>query len=281
MKNQLKTIVYLLIINVPLVFSTACKRDQAVEIQTKIDTVQEQQTNYDHLIMSVLWFQRAAENRALYYQAFNWAKMIVKDKMKHVALEQLPAVVFDIDETLLDNSPFESECIKKSKGYTKEFWLNWTSMENANALPGTVDFIKFLDSLGVEVIYISNRLEEELDVTMENMEKIGFPSVKKENFLLKSDESSKEERRLLIQGKYNVILYVGDNLADYKKIFEACDSETSRSELVDQHKSELGTEFILLPNPMYGDWEKELYNCKHGLSDAQKDSLRRTALNGF
>ncbi|GAB4282933.1 MAG: 5'-nucleotidase, lipoprotein e(P4) family [Marinilabiliales bacterium] len=282
MKNQLKLNIYHIILCIPLIFAASCKSDQNTKvISEEIEISTQNAVNADHLIMSVLWFQHSAENKALFYQAYNMAKYIVVNKMKNINLERLPAVVFDIDETILDNSPFEAECIKQSRSYSKEFWLEWTAMKKAKALPGTIDFINFLDSLGIEAIFITNRLQEELEVTFENMKNLGFKNIKKENFLMKTETSSKESRRQLINEKYNVLLYVGDNLADYQEIYEACKTSEKRSKLVDIHKDEFGVDFIILPNPMYGDWEKELYNCNHDLTNAQKDSIRRAALIGF
>ena len=65
----------------------------------------------------VLWMQRSAEYKALCFQAYQLAnaqlRIAVNDKNWTAALEQLgnyknlpPAVILDVDETVLDNSPY-------------------------------------------------------------------------------------------------------------------------------------------------------------------------------
>ncbi|MBE9468244.1 MAG: 5'-nucleotidase, lipoprotein e(P4) family [Bacteroidetes bacterium] len=242
--------------------------------QKKADTTNE------HLLMSTVWFQNSAEMRAIYYQSFNLAKMIVDKSISEVGKSQKKAVVLDIDETVLDNSPFQVKCVKTGQNYSTKTWKEWTSLSKAKALPGAVEFTNYAKNNGVDVFYISNRLEEELDVTMKNMKKLKFSCVDSAHFLLKTTESGKKQRRANIEGKYKIILLIGDNLTDYSEIYENR-NEKLAIDIVDKNSGDFGTKFIILPNPMYGDWEKAIYGNTYKLSKEIKNKKLKDCLLGY
>lgn len=237
------------------------------------------QNNQDHLIMSVLWYQKSAEMKAMYYQCFNWAKMNVERKLTEET--DLPkAVVVDIDETMLDNSPFETNCIKTGVGYTKETWSEWTSKMSAKALPGALEFSKYAQSKGVEVFYISNRSVDEFDVTLKNLKKEGFAFADSSHLLLKTNTSSKKARRGIVKKNYEIILLIGDNLGDFSEIFE--DRSTNYGfQTVEENKDKFGNLFIMLPNPMYGSWESAVFKKQKDLNNREKYQLRKESLIGY
>lgn len=237
------------------------------------------QNTQDHLIMSVLWYQKSAEMKAMYYQCFNWAKMRVDMKLDD-QIDLPKAVVVDIDETMLDNSPFETNCIRTGIGYTKETWSEWTSKISATALPGALEFSKYAQSKGVEVFYISNRSVDDFDVTLKNLQQVGFAFADSSHLLLKTNTSSKKARRDLVKENYEIILLIGDNLGDFSEIFE--DRSTNYGfETVEENKDKFGDLFIMLPNPMYGSWENAVFNNQRGLSDQEKYQLRKENLIGY
>jgi predicted secreted acid phosphatase len=61
------------------------------------------QSNPEQSVMATLWFQRSAEYRALCYQAYNLAELRIKEYLAHPNSEKPAAVIFDIDETLLES----------------------------------------------------------------------------------------------------------------------------------------------------------------------------------
>ena len=65
----------------------------------------------EQMVMSTLWYQHSAEMRAIYYQSFSLARLRVEQALSNAGLEKPPAVVVDIDETILDNSPSEARNI--------------------------------------------------------------------------------------------------------------------------------------------------------------------------
>lgn len=228
----------------------------------------------DHLIMSALWYQKSGEMKAIYYQCFNWAKLRV-DMITAENTETRKAVVVDIDETMLDNSPYEANCIITGKSYTKETWTEWCSQINAKPLPGAVEFSKYAESKGIEVFYISNRSVDVFDLTLKNLQKENFAFADSSHLLLKSDTRSKKPRREIVLSKFEIVLLIGDNLLDFSEIFE--DRSTNFGfNTVDENKEDFGTKFIILPNPMYGDWEKAVFENKKDLSNNEKYDLRKS-----
>lgn len=233
----------------------------------------------DHLIMSVLWYQKSAEMKALYYQCFNWAKIKVDINVADDT-DTKKAIVVDIDETMLDNSPFETNCIRTGKGYSSETWNEWTSKVSAKALPGAVEFTNYAKQKGVEIYYISNRNVDEFDVTLKNLQKEGFAFADSSHLLLKTNTSNKTARRNIVKENYEIILLIGDNLGDFSEIFEDR-SENFGFNTVEENKAKFGDKFIVLPNPMYGSWEGAVFGNKRGLSNEEKYNLRKESLIGY
>ncbi|MBT3749986.1 MAG: 5'-nucleotidase, lipoprotein e(P4) family, partial [Bacteroidetes bacterium] len=151
----------------------------------------------EQLVMSSLWFQNSAEARALYYQAYNIARLRIELALDTLDDNNKYAVVADIDETILDNSPSEARNILEGERYSNERWMAWTSEAKAQLMPGSLDFANFLKDRGVELYYISNRSVDEKDVTLANLKKFGFPFADDKHVLLKEEESSKTPRRTL------------------------------------------------------------------------------------
>ncbi|MCB8964929.1 MAG: 5'-nucleotidase, lipoprotein e(P4) family [Bacteroidales bacterium] len=255
-----------LLLATALLFTAGCKNKA------------KQQTDQDHLLYATLWFQSSPENKALYHQGYNIAMMRLA-QFAAIKTEKPKAAIVDIDETMLDNSPFQAQEIIDNKEFTTEFWNEWTKLAKAKALPGAIEFSKMCDSLGITLFYISNRKTNEAEATIRNLDSLGFAFAKPENFLLKENESSKKARRDKIAEQYEIVILVGDNLCDFSEVFESRGDDWGVS-LVEQYKNEFGNRYIILPNPMYGDWEKTLYKTRD-LTPEQRDSLRKQAIKGF
>lgn len=217
----------------------------------------------DQSITAVLWFQRSAEYRSLCYQAYNLAELRVKEYLAHPDTEKPAAVIFDIDETLLDNSPQEAQNILDGNAFSSAKWKAWSDQASAAAIPGSLDFCRFLEKNNISVIYISNRLESESQATLLNLRKWNFPDADSNHLFLKSTASSKEIRRNIVENQYNVIMLVGDNLSDFDQIFENRSAQFGYG-AVDSLRTEFGKKFIVLPNPMYGDWTMPLTGDRKG-----------------
>ena len=237
------------------------------------------ENSQEHLLMSVLWYQKSAEMRAAYYQAFNWAKIKIENHIKNNGCIN-KAVVLDIDETILDNSPFQVEMIRTSKSYDIDFWYEWTKLARARPLPGALEFTNYANSAGIEIFYVSNRTLSESEATLKNLNDWGFPLADRTHLLLKNGKTSKKERRDEISKKYEIILFLGDNLNDFSELFEDR-SDNYGFNAVDTYREEFGNRFIILPNPMYGAWEKTPYMDQNSPDTFQKIACWKSVLEGF
>lgn len=211
----------------------------------------------EYMIGATLWYQRAAELEALSYQAYNMARLQLDLDLEFRASDLPRAIVIDIDETVLDNSPYQARLIMEGKTFSPESWDEWVREGQASPLPGAVEFLTYAHDQGVAIFYLSNRLEGQRVPTMENLQAWGIP-VKDEHLLLRIDDFSKEERRQMVEQNYRVVLLIGDQLEDFSGDFDDLDLE-QRREVTTRYRDEFGHRLIILPNPLYGNWEQLMY----------------------
>lgn len=228
--------------------------------------------------IAVAWQQHSGEYRALCFQAYNFAKISLLDRLKSAESSKPNCVIVDIDETVLDNSPFQGHELKKGLSYEPKDWADWTGKAAADTVPGALSFLNFARAHQVETFYVSNRSEAEYKATLQNLQHFGFPFADEAHLMPKSTTSDKEPRRQKIMEKYTVLLLCGDNLSDFSNVFYREGKSTSKE--VERAMKEFGNHFIVLPNPMYGDWEKLLYKGDH-LDEAEKSKQRTEGLKGY
>ena len=235
----------------------------------------------DYKIQAQVWTQNSAEYRALCYQAFNAAKMNLDALFFFEKKYDKPlAIIADVDETVLDNSPYDGKLILNNTTYNRESWVEWGNLEIAKAIPGSLEFLIYASEKNVEIFYISNRYSEQLEATVNNLKKLGFPDAKESNVLLRGDTRSKSERRKSVSDNYEIIMLIGDNLSDFNDEFEI-KLYDERSDQTDKLKNEFGTKLIVLPNPNYGDWESNgLFGWK-SFDNFQKDSIRKSKIKSY
>ncbi|MEP6676416.1 MAG: 5'-nucleotidase, lipoprotein e(P4) family [Ferruginibacter sp.] len=234
-------------------------------------------TTLDYSLNAVLWQQRSGEYKALCYQAFSLAKMKLNEKISmHTKDDKALAIVTDIDESVLDNSPQQAGDILHHRTYTESNWKDWTAKAVAGALPGAVAFFQYADKMGIQCFYVSNRRPEERTATIKNLADAGFPQADSLHVIMKDTTSDKELRRQKIRKQYTLALLLGDNLNDFDKMFYQQPAYT-RCNLVRDNSALFGDLFIILPNAMYGDWESAIWNGKK-ISPAEADKLKHEAL---
>ena len=179
-----------------------------------------QTSDLEYQTAAVLWMQKAAEYRALTYQAFNAARMQLDADFNKKNVKKLPkaerkmprAIVVDVDETVLDNSPAQAKGIRTNTPYNPPDWYVWSNLRKAKAVPGSVEFVNDAVSKGVKVFYISNRDEKnEKQATLDNLKSVGFTDISADNLLLRTAESGKDARRAIVSAKYRIVMLVGGN----------------------------------------------------------------------
>lgn len=224
-----------------------------------------------------LYQQRAAEYKALCFQAYNIAKLRLDEALKHKGKKPL-AVVTDIDETLLDNSPYDAARAISNLEFDLKGWKAWTAKGIADTVPGAPSFFKYAASKGVTVFYVTNRDEDERAGTTQNLKLYHLPYADDAHILLRQGGiSSKETRRQQILAKYNIVLLCGDNLPDFDLLYDEKPPQDTRNAATEKLRKQFGNKYIVIPNPSYGDFENAFFENKK-LTAAQKDSVIRAII---
>lgn len=270
MKKSLLSTATLVLATLAIAFNACKPKDQSL-IENK-DSV-----NNEYLIMSVLYQQHAAEYKALCYQAFNIAKVVLDNDLMDKGITAKRAIVVDVDETVLDNSPFEARCILENTEYPK-YWDEWVIAKSAKAIPGALEFLDYASRLNVEIFYITNRKSHLKQSTIDNLKQVGFPNADTVHVLARTKDNSKEPRRESVAMDYHIVMFIGDNLADFTKEYDK--AKESRTAITDSLQDHFGNRFIVIPNAMYGDWESALFQGKE-LTKEEKAQFRKKALINF
>ena len=235
----------------------------------------------EHTIQALLWQQNAAEYKALTYQAYNLARFQLDKILAENTFKKPVAIVTDIDETVLDNSPYSGKQVELDENYSSLRWNEWVKKKKAAIIPGALSFFKYAKSKGVVIFYISNRSSKVKKETIENLKLKGFPFADKVHVILKNRDNEKETRRNHVRKTHEIILFLGDNLSDFSPVFENR-STTQRNKSVDSLKAFFGKKYIVFPNPIYGDWEtKGILEGTYKWTDFQKDSIRHKKILSY
>jgi len=204
----------------------------------------------------IRWFAAAAEQRAAYVQAYRYATATIER-----AAQGRPAgswaVILDADETVIDNSPYEIQQARIGVPYDSASWDAWVKRGAARALPGVAAFTSRVHALGGRVVIVTNRDQQYCDVTRENILRVGVPA---DEVLCRTDRASgsKDPRFDAVQAgtapstlpPLNVLMWVGDNIQDFPHLSQAIRTAP------DSALAGFGEKYIVLPNPMYGSWER-------------------------
>jgi acid phosphatase len=256
------------------------------------DTAREQ-------LNSILWMQQSAEYAALTSQVYAQAtaRLPSLSAPGSAALEQwgstpgalaaLPtAIVLDIDETILDNSYYQARLVRGRQEYTPASWEAWVMEAAATPIAGAREFLRAAHAAGHRIFYLTNRacpLTPEpagadpcpqRTATMRNLAALGFPGAERaDSFLMRNGEpgwraADKGARRAAIASHYRIIALFGDDLRDFveRDVFAA-----RRAELTPL----FGARWFVLPNPVYGSWERAIVAKACGEKDRPRDCERK------
>ena len=241
---------------------------------------QKQQYQAETETMGLLWMRTSAEYRALAYQGYNVAMNAVKMAVTDPSHQRKPlAIVLDADETVVDNTKLMGESIVDGNGrFDAPWWRQAVHQGKSQAMPGAVEFLNEVHKQGVEIFYVSNRYAPvNLDVTIQNFKELGFPSVDKDHVLLFEKDSDKQPRFDMIAKKYYVIVYMGDNAGDFP-IGTKGKTLAERNSIIDAHKEDFGTTFVVFPNPAYGSWVSALAKGYQNFSPEEQKQVNNQYL---
>jgi acid phosphatase len=234
-----------------------------------------------------LWMQHGAGYVATSLQTYALAEQALRraleDSSRTAALEQEdrdvaelpPAVILDVDETVLDNSPYNARRILAGAGFTPESFAAWTREAAAEPVPGALAFTRTADSLGVAVFYVTNRDHGWEEATARNLRRLGFPLDTTSDHLLTEGEregwgSDKTSRRARVARDHRVLIQLGDDLNDF---VDARGSTATYRRALEAHRHRFGESWFMLPNPAYGSWEGAVTGFGSGLSP--EETVRR------
>lgn len=235
--------------------------------------------NHNNLY-ATLYLRSAAEYKALartvYGAAATSLDALVANKQHSAALEQQtayidlpPAVIVDVDETVLDNSAYQGTLVAENKSYNTPHWDRWVADAKAGPVPGAVDFALAAQSRGVTMLYLTNRrcIQREQGgdpcpqraETINNLKDVGFPEPDPGNVYLRSAEfdfaSDKGSRRKSFAERYRIIMLFGDDLGDFASGTRGPEvTPADRAAVVGQNNARWGRDWFVLPNPSYGSW---------------------------
>ena len=228
--------------------------------------------------MAVAWYQTSAECKALYLQGYNIARRNLDQDLAQ-ASAQPRAIILDIDETVLDNSPYQAYNALHDEQFP-DHWNDWVNAAKAKPVPGAKDFLNYANQNGVQIYYVSDRSTGQLKATKKNLANQGLPQATDDHILLKGkNDKSKETRRQAIEKNNNVIMFFGDSLTDMND--PKSPSVKDRYQDVMENANQFGSKYIILPCPMYGGWEGALYGGYYNISNAQKTKDRKSHLTYF
>jgi acid phosphatase len=251
----------------------------------------------DDNLNAVAWVQTSVEYQAISRQTYHaaaqlldralaekWNALIPEERPADVGDGLPPAVVMDIDETVLDNSPYQARLVAGGKEYDEVTWDAWVAEKKARALPGVVDFARAAQAKGITLLYLSNRSEHLQAATLANLRAVGMP-VKDESVFLglgthvegcEQNGSEKTCRRQLAGRQYRVVMQFGDQLGDFAQIL--ANTPDGRTKLYEAHRDWFGERWWMLPNPTYGSWEPALFNNDFGQPREARREAKRGAL---
>ena len=241
---------------------------------------QKQQYQAETETMGLLWMRTSAEYRALAYQGYNVAMNAVKMAVTDPSHQRKPlAIVLDADETVVDNTKLMGESIVNGNGrFDAPWWRQAVHQGKSQAMPGAVEFLNEVHKQGVEIFYVSNRYAPvNLDVTIQNFKELRFPSIDKDHVLLFEKDSDKQPRFDMIAKKYYVVVYMGDNAGDFP-IGTKGKTLAERNAIIDAHKEDFGTIFVVFPNPAYGSWVSALAKGYQNLSPEEQKQVNNQYL---
>lgn len=216
--------------------------------------------------------------RAAAYRLVEMMEDVLEDSEDEAAGEMppsplRPAVVMDLDQTVLDITSFQTFLYENGLSYTPALWSVYEREGVAEVLlvPGAREFIETAESLGVSVVYLSNRNEANGEHTVAALKRLGLniDGIEERLYLKPTGASSdKSPRRDAIAARYNVVMIVGDNLRDFSEVFKPARLDdgasaddhraaiAARDRAVDDAACHWGVDWFVLPNAMYGEWQK-------------------------
>ena len=246
---------------------------------------------------AVAWMQTAVEFRLIAGQAWRGALVQLDKAIKTPGWDALtkeeranpptglpPAIIVDVDETMLDNTPYQARLVRDDKAYDEFTWAQWVKEEAARPVPGALEFARAAAARGVTIYYVTNRAEDLTAATVSNLRKVGFPISDDSQVLglgmvvdgCESEGSEKGCRRQWVGRTHRVLMQFGDQVGDFVTV--VANTPAGREQAVRPYLGWIGERWFVLPNPSYGSWEPALFNNAWSAPAAERRQLKLDGL---
>jgi 5'-nucleotidase (lipoprotein e(P4) family) len=179
-----------------------------------------------------------------------------------------PAVVFDVDETLVWNIGHQQWQARARRDFDPALWAQWERDGGPGlvAVPGAVETVQALRARGITPVFITNRAAANAAATARDLARLGFgQAVHLETLFLDGDApggSRKHNRREIVSARFCVLAQAGDQMGDFA---DAIDFDAEGARRSPQQRARVAGEsfgalwsrgWFLIPNPMYGRWNQ-------------------------
>ncbi len=252
----------------------------------------------DDTLNATAWFQSSVERDLIYREVYRAASAHLSAALADKRWDALPredrsndprrlppAIIVDVDETVLDNSPNQVRQILERRGFDSAAWKAWVEERAAKPLPGAREFLNSAAQRGVTIFYISNRNASQAQATVDNLRQAGFPIADATQFLglgtpvegCQARGSEKSCRRQWVGRTHRVLMQFGDQLGDFIALTD--NSLDGRRAAMSPYADWIGQRWWMLPNPMYGSWESPLWGNAQGLDEGQRRARKESALD--
>ena len=250
----------------------------------------------DDSLNATVWFQTSVERDLVFREIYraagtrldaaladtHWDALPKEDRDNDPRLLP-PAIIVDVDETVLDNSPSQVRQIRSGTEFNQAAWGEWVGQGAAKPLPGAAQFLRDAAAKGITVFYISNRDAGQADATFANLRSAGFPIKDARQFLgagmavpgCEAKGSAKSCRRRLVGRSHRVLMQFGDQLGDFVWIPD--NTREGRREAIAPYLDWIGERWWALPNPLYGSWESAVSG--KGRDQAARRAAKEAALD--
>ncbi|MEO5565115.1 MAG: HAD family acid phosphatase [Luteimonas sp.] len=243
------------------------------------------------------WFQKSVERDLVYGSIYRAAGEHLAAALADKSWDALPrgdrsndasalppAIIVDIDETVLDNSYSQVRQIRDGVDFNETDWAQWVQQGAATPLPGALAFLRAAADQGVTVFYISNRKANLTQASFDNLRAVGFPITDASQVLgngvvvegCEQHGSDKGCRREWVGRRFRVLMQFGDQVGDFVNI--ASNTEEGRRAAITPYLGWVGQRWWVLPNPMYGSWEPALFGNDWNLPPAARRAAKEAAL---
>ncbi|MEJ8847435.1 5'-nucleotidase, lipoprotein e(P4) family [Variovorax rhizosphaerae] len=234
------------------------------------------------LLYAVAWKQTAAEYRALYYQGFNIARMHVERAIAARKPGDKPlAVVTDVDDTILLPLNYWGYLINNNLDFFDDpIWDKWIPENKVVAAPGAKEFLQFCADNKVEIHYVTSREQGEktYDYAMGHLKFLGYPYADTQHLTVLRDTSNKEKRQDEIMKDFDVVVFLGDNLNDFRRKYYLKSNVDGRMAAMEADREKFGRNYILFPNPTDGHWLAAIFgDSEPPPTDANRELLKKAS----